>query len=157
MGLIGSARKDHDYTRLHHPDGSHRTTARSANDAERAWFEENSKLHMEQHEMQDEQQADSLERLRALPRGHRLYTRVVKVHSIDGRAHVIVRYPSSASEFGLTIQWVNVDPALISCERSPEAGAYILDDSGIDAGETIVMRLGEAIHGDRGYFYRYSL
>jgi len=153
MGAIGSHKPD---PRLHHPDGSHRTTARSANAAEMAWFEEHVKDHAEQHEMQAEQWALSRAQLSLLPQGHRLYTRVVKVNATDGRAHVIVRYPW-ASEFGLTIQWVNVDPALISCERSPEAGAYILDDSGIDAGETIVMRLGEAVHGDRGYFYRYSL
>jgi hypothetical protein len=52
VGAIGKYGKAD--PRLHHPDGSHRTTARTSNGAEVDRFERAIKRHLEQHEEKDD-------------------------------------------------------------------------------------------------------
>lgn len=156
MGTIGSARKDFSWIRLHHEDGAHRGTARSANGAEVTWFEEHIKDHLDQHAMEEAAWKASFEMLRRLPEGHRIYTRVVK-RGISGAAHIIARFPYQVVSEAFAIQWVNIDPRLIGCERSSEDGAYALDETGVEANQELVRRIGDAVHQDPNYFTRWAL
>lgn len=138
--------------RLHHEDGTHRSTARTANGQDVEWFDNHIRVHLELHENEREVRETEVAgwewltaAMRALPDGWKIFYRVVAIDARYNR-HVIARFVKPNTDQILT---VNLDPEKVGYPHSEaEPGAYVISDEGTDvtyllhAGITKALGLG---------------